>query len=305
MKTHATAAPAGDLQGRSRPGLQGRALLVLALVLAAAAPRAEARLSAFVSILPQACIVERIGGGFVAVHVLVGPGQSPHAYDPTPRQVAALSGADVFFTIGMPFERRLLGKIRGLGRGMTLVDMRRGIRLRPADDHGGAGHGGAHAGADPHVWLSPLLLKRQAATVCRALRQKDPGNGAAYRRNYENLAADLDRLHAELSRRLAPLAGRQVFVFHPALGYFADAYGLRQVPIEMEGKEPGSRSFAAILDRARAAGTKTIFVERQFSPKSARAVAARIGAEVVTIDPLAPDCLQNLRDIAAKIEKMR
>lgn len=265
-------------------------------------PLAQAGVSAFVSIPPQAFIARRVGGDFVKVRVLVGPGQSPHAYAPTPKQVAALSGADIFFTIGLPFEERLLKKITGFAAQVRLVDMRGGISLRPADDHDEDGHG--QAGRDPHIWLAPQLLKQQAANVCRALQQKDPAHGAAYERNFTQLASELDALDKELSRRLAPCAGRELFVFHPALGYFTDAYKLRQVAIEIEGKEPGSKSFAAIIERARAAGVKTIFIERQFSPKSAKAVAAQIGASVVTIDPLAPDCFENLRDIAEKIEKM-
>ena len=278
---------------------------LLPVMLLLPAGRAEARLNAFVSILPQAYIVQRIGGDFVAVNVLVGPGQSPHAYEPTPKQVAALSGADVFFILGLPFEQRLLQKIESFAAHLALVDTRQGISLRPAEDHDEKTPGGAQAGPDPHIWLAPLLLKQQAANICLALQQKDMAHGAVYQQNFSQLAAELDGLDKELSRRLAPFSGRDIFVFHPALGYFTDAYKLRQVPIEMAGKEPGSKSFAAIVDRARAAGARTIFVERQFSPKSAEAVAAQIGAETVMIDPLAPDCLQNLRDIAEKIEKMK
>ncbi len=277
----------------------------LLLVLLLPAGTAQARLNAFVSILPQAYIVQRIGGDNVSVNVLVGPGQSPHAYEPTPKQVAALSGADVFFTIGLPFEQRLLQKIGSFAGHVAMVDTRQGITLRPAEDQDEGIPGDAHAGKDPHIWLAPLLLKQQAANICLALQQKDSAHGAAYQQNFAQLAAELDGLNKELTRRLAPFAGREIFVFHPALGYFTDAYKLRQVAIEMAGKEPGSKSFAAIINRARGAVVKTIFAERQFSPKSAQAVAAQIGAEVVMIDPLAPDCLQNLRDIASMIEKMK
>jgi zinc transport system substrate-binding protein len=264
---------------------------------------AEAKLNVFVSILPQAYCVERVAGEHAAVSVLVGPGQSPHAFEPTPKQVMALSQADLFFQIGLPFEDRLLGKIGGILKKDNVVDTRQGIALRPAEDHDE--HAGGHAGPDPHIWLAPLLIKQQAFTICRALQQRDAANSAAYVQNAERFARELDTLHAELAGRLASFTGREIFVFHPALGYFADAYKLQQVAIEMAGKEPGSKSFAALVMRARAAGVKTIFAERQFSPKSAQAVAAQIGAEVVMIDPLARDCFQSLRDIAGKIEKMK
>jgi len=273
------------------------------LLFAAAAGSAEARLHVFVSILPQAYFAERVGGENVTVSVLVGPGQSPHAFEPTPRQIMALSQADMFFKIGLPFEDRLLGKIGGILKNAAVVDTRQGIALRPAEDNDA--HGGERAGPDPHIWLAPKLIRQQAQTICEALCLRDAAHCDIYRRNLAAFAAELDVLDAELGRRLAPFAGREIFVFHPALGYFTDAYKLKQVPIEMAGKEPGSKSFAALVGRARAVGVKTIFAERQFSPKSAEAVAQQIGGQVEMIDPLARDCFQNLRDIAEKIEKMK
>ena len=273
------------------------------LLLVAAAGPAEAKLNVFVSILPQAYFAERVGGAEVTVNVLVGPGQSPHAFEPTPKQVMALSQADIFFKIGLTFEDRLLGKIGGILKNAAVVDTRQGIALRPSEDNDE--HAGEHAGPDPHIWLAPKLIRQQAQTICEGLCLRDAAHCAVYRRNLAAFQAELDSLDAELSRRLAPFAGREIVVFHPALGYFTDAYKLKQVPIEMAGKEPGSKSLAALVARAGAAGVKTIFAERQFSPKSVQAVAAQIGAEVVMIDPLARDCFQNLREIAEKIEKMK
>ena len=269
------------------------------LLFAAAANPAEARLNVFVSILPQAYFAERVGGENAAVSVLVGPGQSPHAFEPTPKQIMALSQADVFFKIGLPFEDRLLGKIGSILKNTAVFDTRQGIALRPSEDDDE--HAGAHAGPDPHIWLAPKLIRQQAQTICEALCLRDAANCAVYRLNLAAFQAELDSLDAELRSRFAPFAGREIFVFHPALGYFTDAYRLKQVPIEMAGKEPGSKSLAALVARAGAGGVKTIFAERQFSPKSAEAVAQQIGARVEMIDPLARDCFQNLRSVADQI----
>jgi zinc transport system substrate-binding protein len=272
---------------------------VVCLLFGAAAGPAEAGLNACVSILPQAYFVERVAGENVAVSVLVGPGQSPHAFEPTPRQVMAMSQADVFFKIGLPFEDRLLEKAGSIIKSSAVVDARQGIALRPSEDQDE--HGAGHAGPDPHIWLAPKLIRQQAQTICDALCQRDAANCASYRSNCTAFQAELDALDAELSSRLAPFAGREIFVFHPALGYFTDAYKLKQVPIEMAGKEPGPKSLAALVSRARAGGVKTIFAERQFSPKSAQAVAQQIGAEVVMIDPLGRNCFQNLSTIGGHI----
>ena len=306
MKKNAAAGwavPTNKIQRWAHPALRTYKYFCLGcLLFAAAAGSAEARLNVFVSILPQAYFAERVGGENVAVSVLVGPGQSPHAFEPSPKQIMALSQTDIFLKIGLPFEDRLLGKVGSILKNAAVIDTRQGIAFRPSEDNDE--HTGEHAGPDPHIWLAPKLIRQQAQTICEALCLRDAANCAVYRRNFAAFAAELDALDAELSGRLAPFAGREIVVFHPALGYFTDAYKLKQVPIEMAGKEPGSKSFAALVAHTRAAGVKTIFAERQFSPKSAQAVAAQIGARVEMIDPLARDCFQNLRDIAEKIEKM-
>lgn len=254
------------------------------------------RLNVFVGIPPQAYFVERVGGEYVDVSVLVGPGQSPHAYEPTPKQMARLSEADVYCRIGLPFEERLFQKISGTMQKTLIVDTRKGIQLRPVDavDE----HDREQGSFDPHIWLSPRLILIQAGTICDSLCAKDPDHAALYREKLKTFKAELERLDADLGKKLAPFTGRDIFVFHPAFGYFADTYGLKQVAIETAGKEPGSKSLAAVVDRARKQGVKVIFAERQFSPKSASAVALQVGADVMTLDPLGRDCFQNLTSIA-------
>ena len=264
-----------------------------------AADNATARANVFVSILPQAYFVERVGGSRVEVHVLVGPGQSPHSYEPTPKQMTMLTAADIYFKIGLPFEDRLFNKIMGITKKILIADTSRGIKLRPLEEAGEDAHErGRH---DPHIWLDPMLIAVQADIICDALCARDPLHADDYRKNLRQFRADLNALDAEIRKKLEPFRGRELFVFHPAFGYFADAYGLTQVAIETAGKEPGSKSLAAVLDRAKKSGAKVIFAERQFSPKSAEAVARQIGAGVVSLDPLARDCFQNFTFITDQI----
>jgi zinc transport system substrate-binding protein len=302
----------------------GSAILILLAPLVAAAPAAIAapapgaeapaqKVRVFVSILPQAYLVDRVGGPYVEAGVLVGPGQSPHTFDPAPRQMVELSRAQLFFTIGWPFEKQLVEKARSLNPNLKIIDMREGVRLRwPSAAEAAADRDeptpapppgrGAHAGqSDPHTWLSPRNARIEAANVCRALAAADPKHAAAYQENLAALDRDLEALDAELARTLAPLKGKTLLVYHPAFGYFADAYGLRQAPVEIEGKEPTARQLAALVDRARADGVRVIFVQPQFSARSAEAVAQAIGGAVVPLDDLSRDYLANLRDMAAKI----
>jgi zinc transport system substrate-binding protein len=156
---------------------------------------------------------------------------------------------------------------------------------------------------DPHVWTSPFLVKQQAATVRDALIALAPDQRARFERGYTRFAADLDALDAAIRRALAGKTERRFMVFHPAWGYFASTYGLRQIPIEVEGKEPGPQALARIIDAARRDQVRIVFVQSQFSRTAAVAVARAIGGEVVQIDPLAEDFLGNTRTVAQALAK--
>ncbi|NLF31300.1 MAG: zinc ABC transporter solute-binding protein [Planctomycetes bacterium] len=268
----------------------------------AADAEAAGRPSVVVSVLPHAYLVERIAAGHVDVHVLVGAGQNPHTFEPTPRQVSRLGRADLFFTIGAPFEQTIVRKLSSGGR-LRVVDTRRGIELATMEEHGGHDHDHHEGDLDPHVWMSPPLAAIQARTMCDALVELDGAHRDEYEANLRQLAADLDAADAEIAAVLAPLKGRTLYVFHPAFGYFARRYGLVQRAVETGGKSPAARDLKALIDQARGDGVRVIFVQPQFSDHAARTVAEQIGGAVVPIDPLARDYLGNLRRIAGEIRR--
>jgi zinc transport system substrate-binding protein len=171
--------------------------------------------------------------------------------------------------------------------------------MMEADGHGEAEHD--RGPVDPHVWLSPLNAKVIAANICKGLQDADPAHARDYDRNLATLQTDLDAVHARIARTLAPLKGRAFYVYHPAFGYFADVYGLKQVAVEIDGKEPTARQLADLIARAKADGVRVIFVQQQFPSKSAEAVAQEIGGAVIPIDPLSKDYPAVLEDMAAKI----
>lgn len=300
----------------------GAALLAAAAFLAVSCERrgtaesADGPCRVFASILPLAGIVERVGGTHVEVGVLVGPGQSPHSFDPTPRQVAALGRARALFVIGVPFEAGLVPRLRSAHPDLEIADARRGVTLRSMEEGAerheegeeGEEHGGeeadehGHEGTDPHVWLDPVNLAVIVGNVAATLARLDPAHGDDFARNARALGRDLEALHQRIAALLKPLEGRDLFVFHPAFGYFADRYGLRQVAVEAGGKEPSARQLAALMERAQAAGAKVIFVQPQFSKTSAQAVAEGIGGAVVPLDSLDRDIIRSLESIAAAVE---
>ena len=270
------------------------------------APAADARIKAFVSIAPQAYLAERVGGSHVSVDVLVGPGQNHHTFEPTPRQMVYLAESSAYFAIGLPFERRLLQKIREANPNLECVDTREGIALRmmeAADEDPGPdrNHDHERGAVDPHVWLNPLNAKIIAANICKGLKEADPAHAADYGQNLDALQDELDALHARIAGILAPFKGRAFYVYHPAFGYFADAYGLRQVAVEIEGKEPTPRQLAQLISRAKADGVRVIFVQQQFPKRAAEAVAQEIQGAVVSIDPLSYDYIKNLGTIAEEL----
>jgi zinc transport system substrate-binding protein len=159
-----------------------------------------------------------------------------------------------------------------------------------------------HAGLDPHIWLSPPLVKIQARTVLAALQEADPGHRSVYDANFKAFAAQIDQLDTDLKKTFAGKTGLQFIVFHPAWGYFAHAYGLKQVPIEIEGKNPKPAQLQELIQHARENNIKVVFVQPQFSTKSAKLVAREIGGQVAFADPLAEDWMANLRQVADKFQ---
>lgn len=281
-------------------------LLLLSILVPVAANTEPLRI--FVSVLPQKTFVERIGGPHVAVQVMVGPGHNPGTYSPTPRQVAALAGTDLYIRTGVPFEDAWMERIRAINPDLLVLDARSGIDLRATghhddgvgqDDHDDRGIG--QNTLDPHVWTSPPLVKQMSGSIRDTLTNLDPTNAQVYADNFAAFAAELDALDQNIRVLLKDLSNRRFMVFHPAWGYFADAYGLIEVPIEKEGKVPGARAMAALIEQAKREQIKVIFVQPQFDKRAASRVASAIGGRVVAIDPLAADFAANLLQVAGTI----
>lgn len=283
--------------------------------------------SAFVTVTPQKYFVDKVSGGKVPVFIMVEPGANPHAYEPRPRQMAELAKASVYFTIGDSFDQTWLDRIVGASPGITVVHTAEGIEKIPMtndheegedhagegenghkdDDHGDAAqghaeeaHGHEHGTLDPHVWLDPALVKIQVGHIRDGLSKVDPAGAQEYSANAAAFMQELDRLDTEIRSTLSVLPNdrRTFLVFHPSWGYFAKAYGLTQASIEVEGKEPSPRDMARIIAMGKQTGANVVFVQPQFSEKSANVIAKQIGAKVVRLDPLAADWVGNLRSAA-------
>lgn len=248
-------------------------------------------------------------GDLIHIHVMVLPGASPATYEPKPKQMAALSRSKAYFSIGVPFEKTWLPRFRSMYGELPIISTDKGIakRLMTGSHSKGNRKDGPRKGAqmgegrDPHIWLSPPLVMVQVRNILDGLSRIDPANSSVYEGNYKRFLRELERLDTELRALLGGYGGRSFLVFHPSWGYLAETYGLRQIAIEEEGKAPGPGHLKAFIELARKEGAKAIFVQPQFSEKSARIIARAIGARIISADPLAEDWAQNLKHVAAAL----
>jgi zinc transport system substrate-binding protein len=241
-------------------------------------------LDVVVSIVPQQYFVERIGGEQVNVTVMVPPGFSPATYEPKPEQLQTLSEADAYLRMRVPFEEAWMGRIVSANQDMLIIDQAEGIERI--------------GGKDPHIWLSPPLVKVQAQTIYAGLVELAPDHEAEYQANLETFLADLDELDADIEETLSHLERAKFIVFHPAWTYFARDYGLEMIPVQIEGSDPSAAEMAGLIRTAQENNIRVIFAQPEFNTESADAIAQEIGGQVLLISPLAPDWLDNLYRVA-------
>lgn len=259
-------------------------LFLVGLLLSAGA--LYGRVPVLVSITPQKFLVEEIGGEEVSVEVLVPRGADAHHYEPSPKQVERLRASALWFRIGENFEPRLLP----LCTHMQVVDQRKGCDLI-------LGSCCTAEGADPHIWLSPRLLKVEARAVADALAACDPDHASSYQRRGKEMEARLTALDQEVGEILAG-GPKVVLVSHPAFSYLCRDYGILQLAIEREGHEPTPRYLSALIAQAREAGIRKVFLHSRTCGKGGSCVAKALGAELVYLDPYAEQLIESITTIA-------
>ena len=285
----------------------GLILTMIALLAActpAATPQSASTLQVTVSIPPQAWLVNRLGGEWVSVQAMMTPADDPHTYEPQPAQMAAMAESDLYMTIGVEFEEAWLPRFTNANSRMRVVDSAAGIDRLPLPEFYETSevtepdHEDEHGGADPHIWLSPERMKQVAANMAAALAEADPEHAADYQANLEALLAEIDQTDAEVSAVLAGISRDHFMIVHPALGYFADEYGLTMLALEAGGQEPGPEQMAILLDLARQYQVTALFVQTRTDTRQAHAIAEQLGLELVSIDPMPENWPEGMMAIA-------
>ena len=252
----------------------------------------------YVSILPLRSLVQGIVGDDFDIEVLVPPGASPETFEPTPRQFVGLNKARMVFNVGLiDFETTLLAKVEDQAK---VVNLSRGIELIAGTcSHGSHGHTHTH-GIDPHVWTSPRALQKMAENAYEAIRKAYP-DSVKYETNYRLLQQELKALDERTAARIAASDVEYFIIYHPALTYYARDYGLRQIAIEADGKEPSAKQLTQIIRQAREDGVRRILYQSQFPASAVEVIARDIDAQYVEVDPLREDVIANIEEITGII----
>jgi len=250
-----------------------------------------------VSILPQKTFVEKIVGDDFEVNVLIPSGASPAAYTLLPSQLKDISKSIVWFRMGyIGFEYSWKEKIEQANTNMLVVDLSEGLDLiaEENEQHGDHIH---MDGVDPHIWMSPILVKQIAKRITEVVSDLNPGKEAVYNANYTKFANEIDDLHLHIKSTLKEFEGEKIIMYHPSLSYYVRDYGLVQYALEPGGKETTPQHMASIVDIANEENIRIIYIQSEFDREHARVFAEEIKGEVIQVWPLNPEWEENLLEI--------
>ena len=237
-----------------------------------------------VSILPQKYFVEKISGDNFLINVLIPSGASPASYEPSPLQIKQLEESALYLKTGeLGFEKTWIRDLEKKLPNIKFYNTSLGIDLLEGGSHSHDSHD--HA-MDPHVWVSPRNVKIIAKNIQQAISSFDPTNAEFYQANLMAFENELDSLDNVLKDKLESCNHRHFIIYHPALSYFARDYGLVQIPLEMEGKEPGFQHMQNIVDVAKENNIRLIFVQKEFNLDEAKTLEGEISGKIVVINPL-------------------
>ena len=263
--------------------------LLIALILISCGPQKKESHERIitVSIAPFKYFVEEVAGGDFRVNIMVPAGADPHVYEPFPEQINQLRKSVAYISNGyLGFEMNWLDRFYETNKTMKRLSF--SDKIDPlVSEHT---HKGNHVeSADPHYWLSPKCAMIMATSVKNFLTGLNPSQTQKYEANYQILILKIKEVDKKARELFTGDKERSFMIYHPNLGYIARDYGLEEISVEYEGKEPPPSRLKALIDHARKDKLKIIFVQREYDTKNAKAIAAEIGAQIRIIDPLSED----------------
>ncbi len=263
-----------------------------------------------VSILPQKFFVETLADSLFDVNVMIPRGASPASYEMTPKQMTQLAKSSLYLRIGhIGFEEAWMDRIANNHKNLTIVDLSAGIDLiegteEEEEDHSNAGHEEHHHGVDPHIWFSPKTVRKVVENTAAALIRYDQACEQLILKNKEQLLARIDHIDQAMMETVAQLKNRKFVIFHPAMSYLAQDYGLEQISLELEGKEPSVAHFKSVIDQVVAEKIPIIFIQKEFDIAKAQELASETGIKIVQIDPLAEDWFEQMNFVLLSLKDL-
>lgn len=291
---------------------KSKGLVVLLLLFCLALPSLAADLTVAVSLQPYSSVVHEIGGEQVNVVSMVPAGSDPHTFEPKPASLKEFAKATVYFSDGSGMDAAWLPRFKGVNKNVNVISLSQGISWMEEDEHhhheGEEHHPEGEKDEDeldPHLWTSPVQMMQIAENVCEALMSLDAAHKDLYRKRANDLIFRLKKLDVELRQTVKklPANGRTFIVFHPAYGYFARDYGMKQLTVEVAGKEPKPRDLANLIKTGKANNVHIVFVQPQFSKRAAATIAKELNAKILDTDPLAYDYEGNIRALLKSISQ--
>lgn len=241
-----------------------------------------------VTVAPYKYFVERIAGNSVQVQILVPAAASPHSFEPSARDLVKASQSALWLRIGEAFEKKSIAVLKDSNKDLQIIDMRQGVINCPANDQ-----------CDNHIWLSVELVKIQAKIIKNALSKLLPQNEPLYQLGLDRFLRDLDKMNADFKKLFAEHPTKAVLVSHPAFAYFCRDYGILQLSVEHEGREPTIKQTTSLIDQIRKLGINKAILEPQYQNKGTILIAEELKLDTYMIDPYAESWAENINYIAA------
>ena len=263
-------------------------LILMTLLMAACSgrpPQTTERIIT-VTIEPIRYFTEQIAGDKFKVVSMVPGGNSPETYDPTSQQLVHLSSSEAYLRIGyIGFEQIWMRRLTENAPQMKVFDLSEGISLIREKKHVHGNH--AHAGGvEPHIWNSPANARLIVRNIYEAICRLDAENKDFYTQNLNKINQEINETDKEIRALLNGKHDHAFLIYHPALSYYARDYGMRQVCMEENGKEPSATHLKELVDLCKQENIRIVFVQKEFDTRNAELIAKETGARLVSINPL-------------------
>ncbi len=242
-----------------------------------------------VTIEPLRYFAERIAGDRFDVETMVPQGGNPETYEPSARQMMNLSHSVLYVKVGsIGFERTWMKKLEQNAPHAIIVDSSDGISMMKTEN----------GIPDPHTWMSTANSLIIAENIYRALVKIDKKDSIYFKKNLENLIDSINHVDSEIRHLVRNAKTRSFLIYHSILTYYARDFGLTQIPLEEESREPSARQMHNIISRAKNERVKVFFVQKEFANRNINAVTESTGADTAEIDPLGYDWQNEMIKVA-------